>query len=456
MLSNKKISKYYFLFILTHLTLWTLIPSFTNLNLPLDTIEAIAWGSNLDWGFNKHPPLSALAVEIFYMLFGNQDFFYYLLSQIFVITAFLIVFKFSNEFFKNNNLAFFSLILLEGIFFYKYTTPEFNVNIAQLPFWSLAVYFTWRCTKNDNYQDYIFLGIFFGLGILSKYLFFYLIAGINLLFFYHILKKKIKIFHAFLSNLTCLLIIVPHLVWLFDNNFVTLTYGLQRTTYDSNLIDHIIYPVSFIFKQIGLLSPFFLMTFLLVKKFNKIKIIYNERIVFLCLTCLAPILLIVLTSFVMGTKIRTMWMTPFYLFFGVLFIEVIKKQINFKNLKKFYLSFLFFFLISPSIYLTDSLSNDDKRTDFPGKEIARLVQNKWNDNFTNEIKIVVGDEWYAGNLSYHLSSRPKWIIEMKEENLKLNEEEGVIYTGNPNILKKICPGVYGTIRPVGYCMIGRK
>ena len=80
MLSNKKISKYYFLFILTHLTLWTLIPSFTNLNLPLDTIEAIAWGSNLDWGFNKHPPLSAFAVEIFYMLFGNQDFFYYLLS----------------------------------------------------------------------------------------------------------------------------------------------------------------------------------------------------------------------------------------------------------------------------------------------------------------------------------------------------------------------------------------
>ena len=38
----------------------------------------------------------------------------------------------------------------------------------------------------------------------------------------------------------------------------------------------------------------------------------------------------------------------------------------------------------------------------------RLVQNKWDDNFVNEIKIVVGDEWYAGNLSYHLISRPIW------------------------------------------------
>ena len=456
MLSNKKINKYYSVLILTHLTLWTLIPSLTNVNLPLDTIEALAWGSSLDWGFNKHPPLSAFAVEIFYIIFGNKDFFYYLLSQIFVLTAFLVVFRFSKEFFENNNLAFFSLILLEGIFFYNYTTPEFNVNVAQLPFWSLAVYFTWRSIKYDNYLDYIFLGVFCGLGILAKYLFLYLIAGINLLFFYYILKKKIKIFHIFLSTLACLMIIAPHIVWLVDNNFTTITYGIQRTSSDGNLIDHIIYPLSFILKQIGLISPFFLMTFLLVKKINKIKIIYNERIVFLFFTCLVPIILIVLTSLIMGAKIRTMWMTPFYLFFGTLFIELIKKNINFKYLKKFFLTFLFFFFISPSIYLTDSLLNNYKRTDYPGKEIARLVQNKWDDNFTNEIKIVVGDEWYAGNLSYHLPSRPKWILEMKGENLKLNDEKGVIYTGNPEVLKKICPGVYGTIRPVGYCMIGRR
>ena len=38
--------------------------------------------------------------------------------------------------------------------------------------------------------------------------------------------------------------------------------------------------------------------------------------------------------------------------------------------------------------------------------------------------------------------------------IKLNE--GVIYTGNPEILKKVCPGVFGVIKPVGYCMIGQK
>ena len=93
---NKKNLKYFFyLFVISHIIIWTSIPSFTNNNLPLDTIEALAWGSNLDWGFNKHPPASAFFVEIFFQIFGNQDWAFYLLSSIFVVIAFYYVFKLS-------------------------------------------------------------------------------------------------------------------------------------------------------------------------------------------------------------------------------------------------------------------------------------------------------------------------------------------------------------------------
>ena len=70
MIVKKNISKAYLLFLITHLVIWTFIPSISNTNLPLDTIEALAWGSNLDWGFNKHPPFSAFAVEFFFYIFG--------------------------------------------------------------------------------------------------------------------------------------------------------------------------------------------------------------------------------------------------------------------------------------------------------------------------------------------------------------------------------------------------
>ena len=95
------INNLFYIFITSHLIIWTLVPTLTNHNLPLDTIEALAWGSNLDWGFNKHPPASAFFVEVFYQIFGSNDWAYYLLSQIFVVISFFVVWKFSEEFFSD-------------------------------------------------------------------------------------------------------------------------------------------------------------------------------------------------------------------------------------------------------------------------------------------------------------------------------------------------------------------
>ena len=151
-----------------------------------------------------------------------------------------------------------------------------------------------------------------------------------------------------------------------------------------------------------------------------------------------------------------MWMTPFYLFFGTLFIEFFRKNIDLKKLKNFYIVFLIFFILSPIIYFCVSIIDKTKRTDYSGKEISRLVQNKWNDNFINEIRLVIGDEWSAGNLSYHLNSRPAWSNSLKGKTSSITDDQGVIYVGNPEVLKKICPGIFGEIKPVGYCMIGKK
>ena len=86
---KRNINNIFFIFILSHLIIWTLIPTITNQNLPLDVIEALAWGNNLEWGFTKHPPGSAFFPEMMFKVFGSQDWAYYLLSQIFVCIAFI-------------------------------------------------------------------------------------------------------------------------------------------------------------------------------------------------------------------------------------------------------------------------------------------------------------------------------------------------------------------------------
>ena len=72
----------------------------------------------------------------------------------------------------------------------------------------------------------------------------------------------------------------------------------------------------------------------------------------------------------MGVKIRTMWMTPFYLFFGVLVIYIFQSQINLNKLKGFVSVFIILFIFSPFAYAYVSITKTDKRTDYLGKEEA--------------------------------------------------------------------------------------
>jgi len=436
-LNKRNINNIFYIFVTTHLILWTVVPTITNSNLPLDTIEALAWGSNLDWGFNKHPPLSAFFPEVFFQIFGPQDWAYYFLSQIFVVISFFIIFKLSQEILNDGTLSLLSVFLIEGIYFYNFTTPEFNVNVCQLPFWCLTVYYTWKIynSKKIELYDCILLGAAAAFGILSKYLFIYLLVAIDLLFAYLIFFKKSKKFDfKYLVSLEVFFVIlIPHIIWLFNNDFITIKYGFARAGLDEGqIINHLKYPLIFTLKQIGILIPFLILVWLLIKKIPKKLNLKDEKLLFLIFINLVPIVLVFMTALITGSKIRTMWMTPFYLFFGTLFIYLLKNQINIKKLNSFLIGFIFLFLLSPILYGYVSISQTDKRTDYPGKDIAIKVQMAWHEQHDEPIKYVLGDEWAAGNLSYHINSRPIWKGFVTKQ--KLNSFEKYM------CIDKICVG----------------
>ena len=453
------INKLFYIFITLHLIIWTLVPTLTNNNLPLDTIEALAWGSNLDWGFNKHPPASAFFVEVFYQIFGSNDWAYYLLSQIFVVISFFAVWKFSEEFFNNKTYSLLSVFLLEGIHYYNFTTPEYNVYISEVPFWALTVYYAWKSYKENNVISLKLLGIFSAIGFLSHYLFIYLLIGIKTFFLYSMARENKFYFKYFIAGTVFILIILPHLIWLHENNYITVTYAMHRTGLEgSSFLNHFIHPVIFLGKQIGILIPFLIMCFFAI---SKIKIKFNfkdKKLLFLLCINVVPIFLIFLTSMIMGVKIRTMWMTPFYLFFGVLFLYIFQHKITLIKIKYFFSAFLILFIISPVSYLYVSISQTDKRTDYPGKEIAKKIQREWENNFKNKIGLVGGDEWHGGNLFYHLESKPKWdnIFNNQKITKLKNKDDGIVIIGDADILSKICNGLFFRVEKEGICMIGIK
>ena len=423
MIQPGKEKKIFYLLCLYHLIIWTLVPYFSNKNLPLDVIEALAWGQDFDLGYNKHPPLSAWIPGLLFKIFGNKDWVYYLLSQIFIVISFIFLWKLSSFFLKKKSQILLSVLTIEGIAFYTFETPQFNVNICQIPLWIGTIYFFLKSTKNNKIADWIFLGTFSALGFLTKYIFVYLLIS---LFFYLIyiffIRKKIN-FNFLYTVLIFFLITAPHFQWLLQNDFTTIYYALKRGGLNEfNIYNHLLNPFKFLINQISILLPFLLLIYLLIKKI-KIKLPFdNQKFIFLLFSFLLPFFLILITSMVTGSRIRTMWMIPFYSLIGVFFIFLYQDQINLKKLKKFYIILIIFLVISPTLYSLRSIYKDS-RTGYEGKKIALQIEKEWKTISKEKISNVGFSEWYAGNLSYQLNNRPKVFL---EENNNFYKKPAVI------------------------------
>ena len=307
------------------------------------------------------------------------------------------------------------------------------------------------------------MGIFSGLAALTYYLSFYLLAALGLFFIYISLLEKKFNFKYFISLFAFFAILSPHIIWVIENNFTSINYALFRSFDDplsgldgAKILDHLYYPLIFLAKQLGLLVPFFAMFIFLINKF-KIKInVRDKKLLFLFSIAILPIVLMLLTSVISGARIRTMWMTSFYLFIGIFFVYTFKKIININKIKNFFLLFTFLFIFSPTLYYFVSYVEKNKRTDYPGREIAKIVQTKWNQNFTNKIELVIGDGWidggwFAGNLSYHLKSRPQ-----VKSNLNDTSNIGTVLIKGFNTIAN-CKGIKFQISPFNdICMLGKK
>ena len=403
--------KIFYILCLYHLIIWTFVPYFSNKNLPLDVIEALAWGQDFYLGYNKHPPLSAWIPGLLFKIFGNKDWIYYLLSQVFIVISFIFLWKLSSLFFKKKSQILLSILAIEGIAFYTFDTPQFNVNICQIPLWIGTVYFFFKSIKNNKIINWIFLGVFSALGFLTKYIFAYLLISLFIYLIFISIKKK-KISFSFLyALLTFLLITIPHLQWLIQNDFTTLYYAIKRGGLNEfNIYNHLLNPVKFLMNQIIVLLPFLLLIHILIKKI-KVKLpINNEKFIFLLFSFLIPFFLILITSIITGSRIRTMWMIPFYSLIGIFFIFLYQNKINSKKFKNFFILLIIFLIVSPILYSLRSIYSDS-RTSYDGKKIALQVEQEWKNISKDKISNVGFSEWYAGNLSYQLGNRPKVFLE---------------------------------------------
>ena len=101
------------------------------------------------------------------------------------------------------------------------------------------------------------------------------------------------------SLITFFLVLAPHLVWLSENNYITITYALSRTGMDEiNYLNHLFYPFIFLGKQVGILIPFFIMFVFTISKFKTKFNVKDKKLLFLLTINIIPVVIKYLHSIV--------------------------------------------------------------------------------------------------------------------------------------------------------------
>lgn len=429
--NEKTITILFYFFLFSHLFIWTLAPSLARHHLPMDAVEGSIWGQHWLAGYDKNPYLNAWITALAYHLpYFSAATWIYFFSQCSVVICFYFVWKFS-AFFLNPAKRLMSVLLLEGMQYYNIHAIDFNDNTLELATWSGCLYFFAKALKTRHPLDWFLLGTCAGLGLMTKYY-----TGILLFsFFLYLLHPKNKYIWQDKSTYVALFpfiaICSPHVLWLFQHDFLTIRYIATRTENQIGMLSHIIYPVQFLLGQAEAIAPSFLLfgllyglSYLSQKKCNAnidtdskapAPSLMHRDILWIGL--FAPLLITILLSALFGWQLHSAWGAPLFSALGIFICYYSLPSLSRKIILTFYASILGILCLGAFIYTEQlRLSKTPSSANFQGKMLADTLESFWHARFHQPLQFIGGPRFLAGSVSLDGQDHPEVWMEWHSRN----------------------------------------
>lgn len=211
-----------------YLLVWTAygVIAKSSQDLHSDMTELIAWSRDLSFGFPKHPPFAALVVRGWFVWFPIEDWSYYLLAMLTATASLWIAWQLFADYLPPAKRVI-GLCLLTFIPFFNFHALKFNVNTALMPLWAITTFWFLRSYKTCSpvYAALAGAGAAFCMG--TKYWSVFLIAGLVVAAILD--KRRGTYFRSpapWITILTGMVVISPHLGWLVKHNFSPMEYAM--------------------------------------------------------------------------------------------------------------------------------------------------------------------------------------------------------------------------------------
>jgi 4-amino-4-deoxy-L-arabinose transferase-like glycosyltransferase len=409
-------------FIGAQIAIWTLVPFVSNHSLPLDVVrEGLSWGQEWQWGYFKHPPLPSWLVNISFEALG--DFGPYLLSQICVGLTLYFAYRLGREMFDETRAAL-GTLLLGGIYYFSWPSPEFNHNVALMPAWAAAIYFFHRGLATRRYIHWIALGAAAGLGLLGKYsMAVLLVVMLGYMLARHEHRRHVISGPSFAALAVMTAIAAPHLVWLADHDFQPLFYLEARAGDAAGIGERIFGPVKFLLAQVADHIP--LLVLLAAAGSLRRQSARTETAdagggAFLLVLGLGPALLTAMSAMVLGSGLRDMWGAPMWCLSGLLAVNYFVQPDAARVLRRVTAGVALLLIAVPAAYAAAAIygtaaAGKPSRTGWPDRALAAALEQAWRGETECPLGIVAGENWIAGLVSMRATGRPSVLIEGRFE-----------------------------------------
>ncbi|MDA0790126.1 MAG: glycosyltransferase family 39 protein [Proteobacteria bacterium] len=203
----------------------------TNLDSYGDMLENFAWSQAATWGTGKHPPLIAWVTGLWFSVMPRHDIAYHLLAYVNAAVGLLGVWRMTIAL-GHRDIALPAVLLLSMALPYSTLAVKFNANTILLSAWPWVVWCWARCiASSPGSQDLraLVLGGVTALALLGKYYSGVLLPGLLVA---SLLRDDGRAWLTtrgpWIAAIAATALLLPHLKWVLDQNFVSLGYVARQ------------------------------------------------------------------------------------------------------------------------------------------------------------------------------------------------------------------------------------
>ena len=414
------------LMLLVYLVLWPLVATLSHHSPPLDMIEGFVWSLHPQAGYYKHPPLPAWVISASMALVGKHRLGLLVLGPLCIVAALLMLWWLARQW-LDERAAVVALFLTTTQFYFNVLTPEFNHNVIQIPLWALSISLFWMATRRGHTIWFFFLGASLGVCALAKY-------SAALLYLFMMIwplldadsRRHLSVGKVVLCVATAAIAAAPHLGWLLQHDFQPLHYAQERMSEHLSLAGRLSEAVSFVAAQLGILSVMLLLTAWLMRRQRLIQTLVAPAprpsswslaspTVFLCAASLVPLLLSLGVPLIGGRPLRDMWAMMMFTPIGVALVCWRPAMFEVLFQRRWLVAWLIFQALlmatyAGNVYYKTQVRPSLSRANFPGPELASLIETDWQKKTGVPLRYVVGSTWAAGNVAFFGKSTPDVLI----------------------------------------------